>query len=174
MTSLGSEAYVGRLTVTQDLSVTGGVTASHKNVGSTYDLGRLSQNGSVFYLKFEQRHQAVGINVGVGSNTVQLTLTADHGIAVGDTVHVGTNIGAYGGIPAAELQGTHVVTAVPAADRFLYTVPTTATSSALSAAAPIIRIDRYRSIDMHGDGVTWVSGTTLPTPVHTNPEVFFS
>ena len=79
------------------------------------------------------------------------------------------------GIPADELTGTFQVLATPTATKFTVQVVTAANITASSnTAVPLMRIDRYRYTDMAANTPTWQNSTTLPTPSHTNIELFYS
>lgn len=179
MSSLGNEVYCGNMTVSQNLRVTGAVTSSHKVFGSSMNQGQLHHNGSIFYIKWSAVHQCTTLATTSGSTTVTWTTNAAHGLSISDTIHIGsipnnpTAITSVNGIPASELSGTHVVTSTTT-NTLSYTVTTQANvTGSTTNAVPHVRIDRYKSIDLATDDVTWTHGTTVPTPAHTNTETFY-
>ena len=68
-----------------------------------------------------------------GSTTVTFHHTA-HGLAVGDTVSI-IGCTSVGGVPASDLNKSHIVASVPNANSFTVTVATTATSTAQGGGA---------------------------------------
>ena len=188
MVSLGTEAFCGRLIASESVTVhgsittTGAVTAAHKKIGSDVkNQGELHHNGSVFYIKWSAVHQVSTFDTTQGSTNVHWTTTAAHGLAQGDTVHIGSipnnpnPITEVNGIPVDELTGTFQVLATPTAAKLTVQVITAANiTSSSNAAVPLLRIDRYRYTDMAASTATWQNSTTLPTPSHTNIELFYS
>jgi hypothetical protein len=77
------------------------------------------------------------VNVTNGSETVTLNIVA-HGGVVGDYVRIGGVAGPIGGIPAADINKEHIVTAVPSANSFQIVVATSATSTVASAGGLVI------------------------------------
>jgi hypothetical protein len=181
MTSLGKSAKCDRFSC-EELRCTGSITSTHKVIGADKNQGELHHNGSCFYIKWSAVHQISSLLTTNTSTTVIWITTAHHGLASGDTVHIGSLplnpgvISEVNGIPASDLVGTHVVTAVPSTTKFSVTVTTPASTSGYSTyPVPVLRIDRYRSTDMNASGpVVWTNSTTLPTPTHTNVEIFYA
>ena len=177
MASLGPDVYCGQLTIQNNLKVGGAVTSSHKVFGAALNEGQLHHNASVFYIKWSAVHQCSSLTTANGAATATWTTTAAHNLEVGDTVHIGSPVGAVvtvNDIPFTELIGTHSVTAVPSPTTFTYTTTTLATADGAEAAGtPHVRIDRYKSIDLATNAATWTHGTAVPAPTHTNTENFF-
>ena len=190
MTSLGKAAKCDRFScenlivsgsVINDLNVTGSISASHKVFGADKNQGELHHHGSIFYILFKAVHQISSLDTTSASTTVTWTTTAAHGLDSGDTVHISAlpdnpgEITEVNGIPASELIGTHVITAVPSTTTFSMSVTSAATSTGSSTdPIPVVRIDRYRYTDMNDSTVSWLNSTTLPTPAHTNVESFYA
>ena len=125
-------------------------------------------------------HQLSALETTQGSLNIDWTTTAAHGLAQGDTIHIGSipsnpnPITEVNGIPADELKGTFQVLATPTTTKFTVQVSTAANTTASdNSAVPLLRIDRYRYTDMAASTATWQNGTTLPTPSHTNIELFY-
>ena len=177
MSSLGPDVFCGQLTIANDLKVGGAVTSSHKVFGNALNEGQLHHNDSVFYIKWSAVHQCSTLTTVNGAATVTWTTTAAHNLEAGDTVHIGSSVGAVASvnnIPFTELTGTHVITNVPTTTSFTYAVITNADADGTEAAGtPHVRIDRYKSIDLATNADTWTHGTTEPAPTHTNFESFF-
>jgi hypothetical protein len=177
MVSLGNEAYVGRLIVRDNITVEGGITSTHKIIGEGQDIHHFRHNGSVFYLKYNEHHQLDSVSTTSGSTTVEWTATAAHNVEAGDTIHIGTfnNTGSdVSGIPNSELRGTFTVDSVAAVagvtQKLSVTVPTAATSTDVSTNVnALLRITRYKSLNMQGRDVTWAHSTTEPSALHLNP-----
>ena len=189
MVSLGREVYCGALKVREDLTVAGringdltvdgSITAKSKLIGEANNLGELHHNGSVFYIKWSAVHQAASLTTVDASDEVTWATTAAHGLAQNDVVHVSapppnpTPITEVNGIPAAELTGTFTVQSATT-NTFTVQVATAATSADTSTQAiPLVRVDRYKYTDMNATNNTWTVSTTLPTPSHTNTEIFY-
>jgi len=180
MVSLGNQAYCNTLIAT-DVQCSGSITASHKVFGADKNQGELHHHGSIFYILFKAVHQISSLDTTNASTTVTWTTTAPHGLDSGDTVHISSlpnnpgTITEVNGIPASDLIGTHVITAVPSTTTFSVTVTSAATSTGNSTdPIPVVRIDRYRYTDMNVSTVSWLNSTTLPTPAHTNVENFYA
>ena len=179
MTSLGKAAKCSRF-MCDDLRCNGSITSTHKVFGAEKNQGEMHHNGSYFYILWSAVHQASELDTTNASVTVTWTTNSDHGLASGDTVHISslpTNPGEItevNGIPASDLTGTFVVQSVVTTTSFSVVVGTSATSTGTSTAAiPKIRIDRYKYTDMNSSDATWAFSTTLPSPSHTNAEVFY-
>ena len=180
MVSLGTQAFCTTL-IADNIQCTGSITAAHKVVGASMNQGELHHNGSVFYIKFSAVHQVSSVANVSGSTNVHFTTTAAHGLSQGDTVHISAlpnnpgPITVVNGVPGSELTGTHVITAVQSSTSFTIAVTTPATSTGTSTdAIPLVKVDRYRFTDMNSSTPTWGNSTTLPTPSHTNIEMFYA
>ena len=176
MTSLGKACKTGLL-LCNEIKCTGQIQGGNKLIGPEYNQSHLDHNGSVFYIKWSAVHQCDTLTTTDTSTDVTWTTTANHGLEVGDTIHIGRLQGpilAVNNIPATELTGTQLITAVPSATSFTYAVTTAANATSTTAAGtPHVRCDRYKSIDMATNATTWTHGTTQPAPTHTNIENFF-
>ena len=177
MTSLGKACRTGLL-MCDEIDCTGQIKGGNKLVGPEFNQSHLDHNGSVFFIKWSAVHQCSTLATTNASTDVTWTTTAAHNFDVGDTIHIGRLLGsvaAVNNVPANEIIGTQVVTAVPDATSFTYSVTTAANATGTSAAGtPHVRCDRYKSIDLATNATTWSHGTTLPVPTHTNIERFFS
>jgi hypothetical protein len=180
MTSLGKSAKCDIFSCSE-LKCTGSVTSTHKIFGAEKNQGELHHLGSIFYIKWSAVHQASSLTTTDTSTAVTWTTTRPHGLVLGDTVHISalpnnpSVISQVNGIPASELVGTHVVTAVPTATTFSLAVTTPASSTGNSTdPVPLVRIDRYKYTDMNASTDSWLHATTLPTPAHTNVEIFYA
>ena len=176
MTSLGKACKTGLL-LCDEINCTGQIKGGNKLIGPEYNQSHLDHNGSIFYIKWSAVHQCATLTTTDTSTNVTWTTTANHGLVVGDTIHIGRLQGgllAVNNIPATELTGTHVITAVTTTSSFTYVVTTAANATSTTASGtPHVRCDRYKSIDMATDDEEWSHSTTLPAPTHTNIENFF-
>jgi len=173
-TSLGKESYVGRLIVSEKIIVDGDIESTQKIIGKAQDKHHLHHTGSIFYLKYHEHHQLESVSTTNGTSLVEWIATADHNVQTGDEIHIGTfnnTLDNVNGIPNSALRGTFTVTSVDATGKKLtVTVSSAATSTSLvSDVNALLRITRYKSLNMQGRGVTWAHSTTEPTAVHTNP-----
>ena len=176
MTSLGKACRTGIL-MCDEIDCTGQIKGGNKLVGPEFNQSHLDHEGSVFFIKWSAVHQCQTLTTTNGSSDVTWTTTAAHNYDVGDTVHIGrlSGIVAVNNVPAIELVGTQLVTDIPTASSFTYSVTTAANASSTTpSGTPNVRCDRYKSIDMGTDADEWSHGTILPVPTHTNIEMFFS
>jgi hypothetical protein len=82
-------------------------------------------------------HQCDTLTTTNTSTDVTWTTTANHGLEVGDTIHIGRLQGpilAVNNILATELTGTQLITAVPTNVSFTYAVTTAANATNTTAA----------------------------------------
>lgn len=176
MTSLGKACKTGLL-LCDEIKCTGQIKGGNKLIGPEFNQSHLVNVGSVFYIKWSAVHQCDTLTTTDTSTDVTWTTTANHGLVIGDTIHIGRLQGpilAVNNIPATELVGTHVITAVPTTTSFTYAVATAANATSIApSGTPHVRCDRYKSIDMATTDTTWTHGTTEPAPTHTNIENFF-
>lgn len=191
MTSLGDIAYCNTLTsntvevkgnldvkgiVSSDLVVLGEVHARQKTL---HDGGMhkhvIKQLGSIIYFMFEEYHSINRLGTTAGTKNVVLNATTNVGlVGSGSRVEVlNLSVEDINGIPSSELVGGHVTTgSYPTA--FIITSVSDAASSGTVDCSGLIRIRRYKYLDMHGNGVTWEYSSTLPTHAHTNTEVDYA
>lgn len=181
MVSLGTQAFCTTL-IADNIQCTGSITAANKVFGASKNQGEMHHHGSIFYILWSAVHQVSSMATTSGSTNVHVTTTAPHGLAQGDTVHIGSlpnNPGAItevNGVPASEIEGTHAITAAQSSTSFTIAVGANAAATASgtsTAATPLVRVDRYRFTDMNSSTATWQNSTTLPTPSHTNIELFY-
>lgn len=173
--SLGKSAYVGRL-VADSIEVKNEVNSSHKVIGSEMNEGSLHHVGSIFFVKWSAIHQINEAETQNGTSSITYTTNAAHGLDVGDTVHINSSFGStsVAGIPLAELTGTKVVTAVDSVNKkFTVATITQANDTGNESITPLVRVDRYKYIDLNTNVSTWNSSSTEPAPGHTNSEVFY-
>lgn len=95
-----------------------------------------------------------------GSTTVRVNITA-HNAVVGSYVVISGVVGSVGGIPASELNKEHVVTAIPSANYFYITVPTTATSTVAAGGGVTIKVEILleNGVEYASGGTGWGAGT---------------
>ena len=174
MVSIGKEAYVTKL-VADEIQVTGVVNSSHKVIGAAKNEGELHHKGSIFYCKFSNVHQVDEADTTTGQASITYTVASAHDLSVGDTVRLGTQFSgtAVDGIPVTELIGLKTVSAVPSSTKFTVSTTTAANSTDTHAQTPLLRIDRYKYIDLNTNASTWSSSTSEPSPSHTNSETFY-
>lgn len=99
------------------------------------------------------------IQTTTGSTTIRVNIT-DHGAVVGSYVVISGVVGAVGGVPEAELNGEHVVTAIPSANYFYITVPTAATSGTTGGGTRIVvEILLANGVEYASGGTGWGAGT---------------
>jgi hypothetical protein len=94
-----------------------------------------------------------------GTTTVRVNITA-HAAVVGSYVVISGVSGSVGGIPASEINGEHVVTAIPSANYFEIEV-TTAASSSTSGGGVNIRVEILleNGVEYASGGTGWGAGT---------------
>lgn len=168
---------------TGDIQTTGSIQASHKVLGGdVMNQGEIHHLGSLFYLKWSAVHQIASIETWYPPDTdlssnIELTTTANHGLTVGDTIHIGSipnqDVDNVNGIPITDIVKTHVVFSVTNATKFKINTTLATTQGMTTIATPHVRIDRYKYIDMSSNAVSWTNQTTLPTPSYTNTEYFY-
>jgi len=167
MLRLGDDVNAGKVTC-DSMHIKNAKTLGndHKN---TVELEKAGN--SVVYFKFNEYHQLSNFTTTNGSATVQVTVGTNHGVDAGDTVHIsGVTLASMNGIPKAALTGSFTVTSKVSNTQFEFsaTANAMATGNAGVAALALLLIQRYKSLDLYGDGVTWTHQTTKPTGAHTN------
>jgi len=194
MVSIGTEAYVTRLIadeiqvtsqlrashvtklIADEIQVTSQLRASHKVIGpDEKNLVQLHQNGSIFYLKYPVTHQISKMETSDQTSEVTFTTNAAHNLSNGDTVHISDSFedAIINGVPTSELIGTHQVASVEDTTFKIATVSPGDNDGDIPVS-PLVRIDRYKYIDMADPTATsWSNSTTIPSPSHTNNEIFF-
>lgn len=190
MTSLGETAFCNTLSsntvevkgkldvkgiVSSDLIVMGEVHAYQKTLNDTSRKHKhtLKQEGSVFYLQFEEFHQITSMTSTDSQNSLIVTSGTTLNLSNGDTVKImDLSVTDVNSIPKEDIVGEHVISNAQTS-AFSITCSTTASDSGTSTVSGLLRIRRYKYLDMHGNGVAWKYGTTLPTSSHTNAEVFY-
>ena len=167
MLRLGDDVNAGKVTCdTMHVKNAKTLGSDHKN---TVELEKAGN--SVVYFKHSEYHQLSSFITTNTSATVRVTVGTNHGVDVGDTVHIsGVTLESIGGIPKAALTGTFVITNKVSDTVFEFSANAnaTATGNAGVTALALVLIQRYKSLDLYGDGVTWVHSTTKPTGAHTN------
>lgn len=99
------------------------------------------------------------IQTTLDSATVRVNFTA-HGANVGDYIRISGVVGSVGGIPASEINGQHVVTAVPSANYFEFAATTAATSSTTGGGtAIVVEILLPVGLDIEVAGTGWGAGS---------------
>lgn len=94
-----------------------------------------------------------------GTTTVRVNITA-HAAVVGSYVVISGVSGSVGGIPASEINGEHVVTAVPSANYFEFQVTTTATSSTSGGGTNItVQMLLKNGVEYASGGTGWGAST---------------
>lgn len=193
MSGLGSEAYVQRLVVSEsikvprvkgDLIATGSVHGIHKTIGEAMNKHHLKQKGSVFYLQYDEFHQISAISTTNSQSSVVVTTTAAiANLASSDVITIiDFNLEEVNNIPRSEIVKDHTLASNPTSSGSdsVITLTTTsaadATQSITSNVSGLLRVRRFKYIDMASSTTTWVYSTSLPdnvTPGHTNTEVFY-
>ena len=173
MVSLGQLAYADKLQC-NDIASDSVTCSHHKYSGDV----ALKQEDSMLYVRFDEQHQCTQVEAASGNSQVEWTIGVAHNLSVGDTVHVGS----YGagpdadmrGIPHAKLQGTFLVTAVGSSTKFSVESTVNATSSGVgNQVSAVMKVERYKYLDLHSSGAAWAYSTVKPSAGHTN-ESFFS
>lgn len=95
-----------------------------------------------------------------GSTTVRVDFVS-HNTNIGDTVIISGVSGSVGGISATELNGEHVVTAIPSANYFYITVATAATSTVTGGGGAAVTVDILLPVgpEYAVSGTGWGAGT---------------
>ena len=170
MTSLGDNAYCTRLIARESIKVNGHIESTHKLIGlDSKNKAELHQNGSIFFLKYGHVERISAIETVDGSPVVTVDFNSAHGMQVGDTFHIGNTTADMNGIPANKIEGTHVVTVMSDIVAFSFNCGVNATSSGYTAAVtPLMRIDRYKYIDLSASNSSWTNSTTYPIASHIN------
>ena len=174
------------ITLNAPVTASSSVASSHKVIGSdSMNLGQIHQKGSVFYLQWSHVEQVTEITTTNGSANILLTV-AHHGLKAGDYFYIqdlGAGAGDANGIPFADIRGglpgggRVAGTMDPSDPAFEDKIPITALSPATSSGTtstltPIIRIDRYKFIDMAKSDAVWNYDTQEPTPPHINVNIW--
>lgn len=174
MVSLGNECYAGKL-MADSIQVRDGAQSSYKKIGPAKNEGEIHHNGSIFYIKWGSIHQVTQVQTTDASAYIKYTSATHGNLQVGDTIHISNSFSGpdVGGIPVSELTGEKLV-AAKTATTFTIATSTPANTTATHAETPLVKIDRYKYIDLDlGYPNEWSSSTTLPSPSHTNTEVFY-
>jgi len=168
MISLGDAAQVGTLTC-DTLHVKNGKTIGNdsKNVSI------IQQSGSVVYFSYDEYHQLSNFKTTNTTNVVEVTFSAPHNLqggGSGDTIYISQlTVDELNGIPKASVESTFSVHNKIDNDTIEFMAHQIASSSGTVAGAlALVRIRRYKSLDLAGAGVTWVQEAHEPTASHTN------
>ena len=181
MASLGKEAYVGRLIVSESVEIAGtlkttqSVQSNHKVVGSDdKNLVQIHQTGSIFYLKWSHIEQITLFETTANSTEV-VVVVIGHNVEPGNVFVVDSLAGVadINGIIAEHIEGPRTVSSIGDSTIFRFNAggPATTTGT-IYGVEPLIRIDRYKFIDLATSSATWSHSTTKPTPPHTNINTF--
>lgn len=169
------------ITLNAPVTASSSVASSHKVIGSdSMNLGQIHQKGSVFYLKWSHVEQVTEITTTNGSANISLTV-AGHGLNTGEYFYIqnlGAGAGDANGIPFADIRGGlagggRVAGTITDNNKIPITALSAATSSGTTTTlTPIIRIDRYKFIDMAKSDAVWNFATSEPNPPHTNVNIW--
>ena len=181
MVSLGKEAYVGRLIASESVEIAGtlktsqSVQSSHKVVGSDdKNLVQIHQTGSIFYLKWSHVEQITTFETTANSTEV-VVVVIGHNVEPGDVFVVDSLAGVadINGIIPEYIEGPRTVTSIGDSTIFRFNAggPATTTGT-IYGVEPLIRIERYKFIDLATSSATWSHSTTKPHPPHTNVDTF--
>ena len=181
MVSLGKEAYVGRLIASESVEIAGtlkttqSVQSNHKVVGEDdKNLVQIHQTGSVFYLKWSHIEQIITFETTANSTEV-VVVVIGHNVEPGNVFVVDSLAGVadINGIIAEHIEGPRTVSSIGDSTIFRFNAggPATTTGT-IYGVEPLIRIDRYKFIDLATSSATWSHSTTKPTPPHTNINTF--
>jgi hypothetical protein len=181
MASLGNEAYVGRLIARESVEIAGtlkttqSVQSNHKVVGSDdKNLVQIHQTGSIFYLKWSHVEQITLFETTANSTEV-VVVVIGHNVELGDVVFVDSlgGIADINGIIPEHIEGPRTVTSIGDSTIFRFNAGGPATSTGtIYGVEPLIRIDRYKFIDLATSSATWSYSTTKPIVPHTNIHTF--
>ena len=181
MASLGNEAYVGRLIVSDSIDIAGkvktngSVQCSHKVVGEDdKNLVQIHQTGSIFYLKWSHVEQITTFETTANSTEV-VVVVIGHNVEPGDVFVVDSLAGVadINGIIPEYIEGPRSVSSIGDSTIFRFNAggPATITGT-VYGVEPLIRIDRYKFIDLATSSADWSYSTTKPHPPHTNMKTF--
>ena len=181
MASLGNEAYVGRLIVSESIDIackvktSGSVQCSHKVVGEDdKNLVQIHQTGSIFYLKWSHIEQITLFETTANSTEV-VVVVIGHNVQPGDVFVVDSLAGVadINGIIPEYIEGPRSVSSIGDSTIFRFNAggPATTTGT-VYGVEPLIRIDRYKFIDLATSSADWSYSTTKPHPPHTNINTF--
>ena len=178
--SIGDLAYVDKL-IAKDVQVNGSIkttssiTSSHKVVGSDdKDLVQIHQTGSIFYLKWSHVEQIASFETTANSTEV-VVVVIGHGLAAGDVFTIANMPGItdINGIVAEDIEGPRTVSYVDDTTIFRFNAGSPANvTGVVTGVEPLIKINRYKFIDMATSSATWSYSTTTPLPPHTNIHTF--
>ena len=183
--SIGDLAYVDKLIakdiqakniqVNGSLKTTSSITASHKVLGEDdKNLVQIHQTGSVFYLKWSHIEQIITFETTANSTEV-VVVVIGHNVEPGDVFIVDSLAGVadINGILAEYIEGPRTVTSLGDSTIFRFNAggPATTTGT-IYGVEPLIRIERYKFIDLATSSATWSHSTTKPHPPHTNVDTF--
>ena len=183
--SIGDLAYVDKLIakdiqatniqVNGSLKTTSSITASHKVLGEDdKNLVQIHQTGSVFYLKWSHIEQIITFETTANSTEV-VVVVIGHNVEPGDVFIVDSLAGVadINGIIAEYIEGPRTVTSLGDSTIFRFNAggPATTTGT-IYGVEPLIRIERYKFIDLATSSATWSHSTTKPHPPHTNVDTF--
>ena len=181
MASLGKEAYVGKLIVSDSVDIagkvktSGSVQCSHNVVGSDdKNLVQIHQTGSIFYLKWSHVEQITTFETTANSTEV-VVVVIGHNVEPGDVFIVDNLAGVadINGIIPEYIEGPRSVSSIGDSTIFRFNAggPATITGT-VYGVEPLIRIDRYKFIDLATSSADWSYSTTKPHPPHTNMKTF--
>ena len=183
--SIGDLAYVDKLIANdiqaKDIQVNGSlktsssITASHKVVGEDdKNLVQIHQSGSIFYLKWSHIEQITTFETTANSTEV-VVVVIGHNVEPGDVFIVDSLAGVadINGIIAEYIEGPRSVSSIGDSTIFRFNAggPATTTGT-VYGVEPLIRIDRYKFIDLATSSADWSYSTTKPHPPHTNMKTF--
>ena len=183
--SIGDLAYVDKLIandiqakdiqVNGSLKTTSSITASHKVVGEDdKNLVQIHQTGSIFYLKWSHIEQITTFETTANSTEV-VVVVIGHNVEPGNVFIVDSLAGVtdINGIIAEHIEGPRTVTSIGDSTIFRFNAggPATTTGT-IYGVEPLIRIDRYKFIDLATSSAIWSHSTTKPSPPHTNINTF--
>ena len=183
--SIGDLAYVDKLIakdilatniqVDGSLKTTSSITASHKVLGEDdKNLVQIHQTGSIFYLKWSHIEQITTFETTANSTEV-VVVVIGHNVEPGDVFIVDSLAGVadINGILAEYIEGPRTVTSLGDSTIFRFNAggPATTTGT-IYGVEPLIRIERYKFIDLATSSATWNHSTTKPHPPHTNVDTF--
>lgn len=183
MVSIGDNATVGRL-VCDELKIKGETHSHSKKIGADpHNQCELQQIGSIFYFKYSVYHQIQSFTTIDTSQTVRVVLDSnvEHGLVTGDVVTIENSVifenVDINGIMFSEISGPHYVSIDGlASSNYSFNMPnisSQATSTgSVESITPLVRIDRYKYIDMASTSNIWQSSTQIPTIEHENTESF--
>ena len=123
--------------------------------------------GSKISFSYNFRFQADTIHTTEGNGIVKLHIMEEHGLEIGDTIHISNVSGvSHNGITVEHLTGSFTLEEGAFTNGMVINTPGVATqSSSIAQFIADITCTVYSTLDLHNDPTTWVRSTAQPGTV---------